>query len=480
MRCGNCGNLVGVLCRCLPAWLGTDPQVRQAVDRQDLRTIIRLLRSRTRLHQGELASITGLPQPTISRLESGRIHRVRDRYKLRRALAGLGLIDPDPELVAAAEPSSVPVPPQPSTPVAPLTVDDCGWEADAAMDALHTALGYAPSRRTIMALAGSTLAAQVLQWALADPTQARRAREGGPVSDVLTDRLAQSVDAVRIADAQGGASPALRAMAQPQLEFLHRLLREDNPGTDRSRLLGVTADLAGLLGWMAVDAGEARAQALLLAALRTAHAAGDPVLGAGIISYLAVHTYSQGQGREAALMAGTALHRVQGMASPFVECVLWTRQARGHAVAGEERRARMALEHAFDAYTMGPCEDDPVWLYWVDEGELHGQAGSTLLELGYHDQALEHAEQALAGYSPECVRNQASTQIRAARALIGMTEVEQACDRAHRALDLVETLRSERTTGQMRSLLTRLRPHQGHAPVRELLERARPLVREGA
>lgn len=108
MKCGNCGNLVGVLCRCLPRWLGTAPGVREAVDRQDLRMIIRLLRSRTTLRQGELADIIGLPQSTISRLESGRIRGIRDQRKLRRALAGLGLIGPDPEQFTASVPAPAP------------------------------------------------------------------------------------------------------------------------------------------------------------------------------------------------------------------------------------------------------------------------------------------------------------------------------------------------------------------------------------
>jgi ATP/maltotriose-dependent transcriptional regulator MalT len=73
VKCGNCKNLVGVLCRCLPGWLSADPRVREAVQQQDLGTIIRLLRSRPQLSQEEPASITGLGQPTISRLESGRI-----------------------------------------------------------------------------------------------------------------------------------------------------------------------------------------------------------------------------------------------------------------------------------------------------------------------------------------------------------------------------------------------------------------------
>ena len=472
MLCGYCGVMVGLECCCPLAPMRSDPRVREAAARGDLGTVLRQVRANTtpRLTQKDLATITGLSQGSISRLESGRHLLLSDARKLRRALEGLGLSPSDPAPVV-----EVPRPSREAAPVAPLGVDQTSWEIGGAMRALSTVLEYGPTRRQVMSLAGAAAVGQVTQWALAEDPPAHATEAQEPGGDALVRRLADSVNHLRMADAQGGASPALRALGQTQLEFLHQLLRNGGHGaTQQRQLLRVTAELAGQMGWMAVDAGEDRAPHMLLAALRTAHAADDPILGAGIISYLAVHAYSQGQGREAALMASTALHRLGTQAPPAVRCMLLIRQARGHAVAGQERQARTALEEAFTVFD--PQAPAPRWLYWVDTGELHGQAGSALYELGHAEEALGHAERAVVGYRPECVRNQASAQLRAARSLVGMGEVDQACVRAHQALDQVEELNSVRTTGQVGTLLEDLAPYADRPGVVEIGERVVPIL----
>lgn len=468
LRCGNCDQVVSLSCRCIPARLREHATFRQAVGDRDLAVMVRFLRAHTRLTQTVLGKVMDLPQATISRIESGK-HVLEDRRKIHRAFAGLGVMDTTPTIGAV----------EVSLPDAggPSPLEDVEWSDEGAMAALGYVLGAEPSRRTVLALAGSAVAAQVMGWALADPSALVRAREGGPLSEELYGRLARAVDIVRMADAAQGASPTLRAAAVPQLENLHRLLKVGNSADPDPRLLRITADLTGLVGWMAVDAGQDQATTLLATALRAAHAAGDPVLGAGIISYMAVHAYSHGEGRLAALMASNALHRVRGLASPRVECLLWIRQARGHAAAGEEHQARLALDHARQAFDQGPREDDPDWLYWIDAGELACQSGTVLLESGHPDQALEHLENALEGYQPELVRDMASSQIRAAKALTRMGEVDAAGERAHRALDLVQGLASQRTNTQVRELLHGdLAPHAGHPVVEELAERARPVI----
>lgn len=465
-ECGNCTLVTGVSCRCIPPLLREDPRFLRGVHEGDLTALVRLLRANTTLTQTALGKILRLPQGTISRIESGKLV-VEDRYKVKRALACLG----------ATTTPHPPVPVLSSTHGGRSHLEDFGWSDEDAMAALSQVLGDGPTRRTVLALAGSAVASQVLGWALADPLAAHRAGEGGPVSDELCDRLAESVDALRMADAQNGASAALRGTAQPQLLFLHQLLKSGNTSGHYRRLLGITADLTGLLGWMAVDAGEAHATSLLVAGLRAAHSAADPVLGAGIVSYMAVHAYSHGHGREAALMASTALHRVQDIASPRVECLLWIRQARGHAAAGEEHKARLALDHARATFERGPREDDPRWLYWIDEGELACQSGTVLLETGHPDEAIGYLDRALEGYHPALVRDQASSQIRAAKALGRMGEIDAASQRAHAALDLVEGLASRRTNDQVRDLVHKdLAPYSKHPAVTELVDRSQTLI----
>ncbi|GAA1118484.1 hypothetical protein GCM10009642_65300 [Nocardiopsis metallicus] len=459
MVCGNC-DLAWRMCRCVPAWIVADPQFRTWVRARDLTPIVRFLLTHTELRQTQVGAVLGgLRQGTISKINSGAL-RVQDRRTLEHALA---------RFQEESLPSQVSAP----APREPLTGENPTWGEPGALACLDTALAHQPTRRSAMATAGSAL---VMGWALAD-TPSTGSVADPPVSDALCEQMAELVDAIRMADAQGGASAALRASVRPQLEFLRRLLDEAAvTPAQRRQLMSITADLTGLAGWMAVDAGDADAQQLLTAGLRLAHAAQDPLLGAGIISYLAVHAYSQGQGQEAALMASTALHRVQGLASPRVECLLWIRQARGHSASGDELRARTAVEQAQRAFAQGPREEDPRWLYWIDEGEVACQSGTVLLETGHPEQALAQIDRALLGYSPAHRRNQASAQVRAAKTLIGMGEPEEASVRAHRVLDQITDLNSGRTTKQVRDLLAQLSPHRDLTDVAEVFDRARPLL----
>lgn len=464
MVCGNCEH-PWQQCPCLPLWLQDDTHFQAWVDEQELSKIVRFLLAHTTLTQTQLGAVLGgLRQGTISKLKSG-ARPVQDRQTLHRALARF-------------RPGSHPPQVSPALSRGSSQAENLTWGEPHALASLDTALTHHPSRRTAMALTGTALATHVMGWALATHPPSTDHTEV-PVSDDLCDQLTALVDGIRMADAQGGASATLRASVRPQLHFMRGLLDRTtmNPA-QRRRLMSTTADLTGLAGWMAVDAGDDDAQELLMAGLRLAHAAHDPLLGAGIISYLTVHAYSNGHGEEAALMASTAAHRIQGLASPRVECLLWIRQARGHAASGDERRARNALDSAHDAFGQGPREDDPRWLYWIDDGELACQSGTVLLETGHPVQALEHIDQALAGYSPAHVRNQASSQVRAAKTLVRMGEPEEACVRAQRALDQVTDLNSARTNTQVRALLTQLAPHRTLTPVAEVFDRARPLLEQ--
>jgi len=461
--CGNCA-YAWEQCPCLPTWLRSDARFQDWVDEQDLTQIVRFLRKHTDLTQTQLGAVLGgLRQSTISKINSGAL-LVQDRRTLHRAL----------ERFRCGSHTQVSSPP----PRESSRPENLTWEEPHALASLDAALTHHPTRRAAMALTGTALATHVMGWALATSTPSPDHTDM-QVSDDLCDQLTEVVDAIRMADAQGGASATLRASVRPQLHFMRGLLDRTMNPTQRRRLMSTIADLTGLAGWMAVDAGDDDdAQELLLAGLRLAHAAQDPLLGAGIISYLAVHAYSNDQGEEAALMASTAAHRVQGLASPRLECLLWVRQARGHAAAGDEVRARNALDRAHETFRQGPREDDPGWLYWIDEGELACQSGTVLLETGHPDQALERIDQALAGYTPTHVRNQASSQVRAAKILTSMGEHEEACLRIHRALDQIAGLNSARTNTQVRELLTQLAPHRELTTVAEVFDRARPLMEQ--
>jgi hypothetical protein len=124
------------------------------------------------------------------------------------------------------------------------------------------------------------------------------------------------------------------------------------------------------------------ARGYFLAALRAAKASKDIRLGAGALSYIAIHGYSTGAPQDAVTAAQAAREKIKGIGTPSLEAMLLTRQARGHAKLGERQAALQALGRAADLCAVGRSENDPRWLYWINEGEIHGQAGSCHLDLG--------------------------------------------------------------------------------------------------
>ncbi|WP_199860156.1 helix-turn-helix domain-containing protein, partial [Thermobifida halotolerans] len=77
----------------LPKEFWTHPAVAQAVARLDVTALIRQARTLTPITQEQLARLTGLTQPTISRIESGRT-QPRDLARVRALLASLGAPEP--------------------------------------------------------------------------------------------------------------------------------------------------------------------------------------------------------------------------------------------------------------------------------------------------------------------------------------------------------------------------------------------------
>jgi hypothetical protein len=215
----------------------------------------------------------------------------------------------------------------------------------------------------------------------------------------------------------------------------------------------------------------------LLAALRAAHASGDPRLGAAALSYLAIHGYSTGQPRDAVSAARAAREKTKASGTPALQAMLLTRQARGHAKLGEDQAARRALGQAAELCAQGRSEHDPHWLYWINEGEIHGQAGSCHLDLGNPAQAIESLTAAGTFLNPSDRRTRALFLTRAATAHVRTGDIEAASATAHQALAHAEQLQSKRLNEHLTSFTGELTAtgHARHAV--DVIERADAVTR---
>lgn len=334
-------------------------------------------------------------------------------------------------------------------------------------------LGESLERRRFLVLSGTALALYVHNWGIADAEPLVRAHNGSRVTPELVDHLQGTIDNLRYMDANGG-SGRLAELARGHLSLITATLQHAayDEATGR-RLAGIAADTATQLGWFHFDAGRHdQAKHVLLAALRAAHASGDARLGAGTLSYLAIHSYSTGTPRDAVHAMQAAREKAKMVNSPALHAMLLTRQARGHAKLGEREACLRALGRAAELVAVGTAEDDPGWLYWVNNGEILGQTASCYLDLGDPQLAAAHFQQAHATLNPGDLRTRALFASRAASAHLATGERDHGYAEAEAALTLAKDVQSGRLNDHLERVATDLTAIKD-ARATELVERSR-------
>lgn len=462
-------------------WL--DPAVRDALARWDFGQLSRRVRESASLRQEDLAAMTGLSQGYLSMLEAGS-RRLINIDKVLDFLVGLGvpadLISLPRRAARGTEPSQVFVPVPGEESAEDLLDPSLPWTGSRMVAALHNAaLGKPMDRRRFLALSGTALTAHIHHWGIAYLEPLRRAESGGQVTNELITHLRGTADQLRHMDASGG-SGRLADLARAHLSMIEGMLRHgsyDEP-TGR-RLVAIAADTATQLGWFHFDAGRhAAAQQALLGALRAAQASGDPRLGAGALSYLAIQSYSNGDPRDAVGAMQAAREKVKAVNSPLLKAMLLTRQARGHAKLGEREACLRALGTAAELAAAGPSEEDPDWLYWINEGEIAGQAGSCQLDLDDPRQAAVNFEQAHAVLNPGERRTRALFEARAASAYLRSGEREAGYAAVENVLELAAGVQSPRLYEHLGRTADDLRSYSSGSRTQELIERSTELLAE--
>nr|WP_241265472.1 helix-turn-helix domain-containing protein [Streptomyces boncukensis] len=453
----------------VPQRVWCDPEVRHALATWDFGQTVALIRRQGSLRQEDIAHLTGLSQAFLSMLESGR-RRLTNIDKIAGFLNGLGV---PPDLAPLA--GTAPAPPQPVTEPRADDLDPAlPWTATRMVSALHTAVGGSTmDRRYFLAVSGVALTAFVHHWGTAEAEPLVRAAHGSRITPELLDSLQQTTDSLRTMDASAG-SGTLAELGDAHLAFLTRLVQHGayDEAIGR-RLAAIIADTATQTGWFTFDSGDhGSALAYLLGALRAAKASGDLRLGAGALSYMAIHSYSTGSPRDAVTAAQAAREKTKHLGAHSLQAMLLTRQARGHAKLGERQAALAVLGQAAEFHARGRTEHDPHWLYWINDGEIHGQTGSCHLHLNEPRHAVASFAQARAALNPSDLRTRALFLSRAASAFFRQGDLDAGCSTAHEALDLADHLHSTRLNEHIHTMLDELQPAHHTTYAQELQERA--------
>ncbi|WP_251095797.1 hypothetical protein [Streptomyces sp. Caat 7-52] len=145
-------------------------------------------------------------------------------------------------------------------------------------------------------------------------------------------------------------------------------------------------------------------------------------------------------------------------------------QARALAGAAQRTPAARALEAAHGDLDAAAAADHP-WLSPFDAAAMAGEAALIMRDLEQYDQALTHAEQAVALREAGRARSLALSRITLVDIHVRRGDLDAAVHVGPDLLSTSPTLGSVRVVLQLDGLRRLLEPHRGYALVREYLAR---------
>jgi transcriptional regulator with XRE-family HTH domain len=337
-------------------------------------------------------------------------------------------------------------------------------------------------RRSFLFLTGTALTAPAHEWLIAHRINDVSSSAGRVIEPWIVDDLDGITGKLRHMDDQMGGG-ALINIVRAQTGYVASLLREGRytDSTGR-RLHGTLGELLRLGGWVSYDGGDqARAQRFWIAALHSAHTAGDTALGANILGFMSEPARDTDRPDDAVNLAETALAGYKG-SSPRVSAILYMQAALAHAVKGDKSECRHAIDSAYSAFRNSPSESgEPEWCYWMDERRLNAMIGTCFLPLKDYSSACNYLELSLPerGQQNIYVRDGVVSLTRLATACAQDGEPERACDFGTRAID---TLSSQVDSARLIGLAQRLRddlgPYRRVSAVQEFSDRVDSLAHD--
>jgi hypothetical protein len=330
------------------------------------------------------------------------------------------------------------------------------------------------NRRSFLALPGGVIAATASTWADALGDYEPPEGHGSQRVDVrLVEHIEQRLDHLRHLDDRIG-SGELSRLAGAELTLIARLLRSGQFGeVVGRRLYALAAEASRQAAWGHFDQDHHElAHRYFGLALRASADAGDPVVGAYAMSFMAVQCYSTGHAQDAIALLEAARTATSRIATARMNAMLAARLARALSKTGDAKGCAQMLHLARTALDQGPSEDDPPMLYWVSEAEIEMIAGSSALDLGDAKEAIRRFDAAVAADTAkeEYARSHAIYFARAAEAHIHIGDLDGAVARAEDARLCLTGVDSARSSATLNRLRTQLRTRACNRSVRTFLE----------
>lgn len=209
----------------------------------------------------------------------------------------------------------------------------------------------------------------------------------GPADKNYVDSVRGLVGPIVEMDNLFGGQDLMRITTRLFRSIQNRIAVGDYQPKIERDLLGATAEIAEVAGWLAYDADDQTASRQLnQEALLLSRFAGDRRLELLILQNMSMQAGYVNRPREALLLARTALDGLP--LSSRLSAIFRVREGRALAQEGHGADARNALASARALFSDGSADRDPGWAWWFEEHELAWHEAMAEADLGNWTQAV--------------------------------------------------------------------------------------------
>lgn len=248
--------------------------------------------------------------------------------------------------------------------------------------------------------------------------------------------------------------------------------------TDRvgRQLFAVTAELARIAGWSALDMGHHDlAQRHFIQALRMARAGRSLDIGCHVLTTAALQTTLRGYPNEAVDMAQGAYERARHRAAPRVLAFAKLIEARAHARLGDARSAGAALASSERLLEQADTDrgDEPAWIGYYTPARMAADAVEIHRDLHNPAAALRWNDRAAAMPPGDFTRSVGLRMTVLATIHLQTGDLDQALEHGQRAVSILSHVRSVRANDYVTGVVRAMAPWRRDPRVSELSRRAR-------
>lgn len=365
----------------------------------------------------------------------------------------------------------------------PVTVAEVGFaESDEPSSTTDTVedlvdlgrLDMDPSRRSVLGASLFSVALTIPGWPdLVGRAEAIQTGHGSRIGWGEVDMVMAMTERVSELDDQFGGRHARPMAASFIVNTVAAYLKADAPEDVRKGMLSAAADLCYLAGYMAVDEGyHGLAQRYYLQALELAGHADDHLTYCTTLRGMSLQAVDLGHGARAVRLADAAA-AASPQAGPRMRAFLAGQQAHSYARTGEKAAALRFMKEAEAAMEKAESRERAFGSY--DPSALTYHVSQVRYELG--DTAGSVASMAESNALRNSVYRRSRVRHHAvlAERQLRLGHLEEACATWNTALDDYPMVQSGRCDERIDEMQALIRPYQGNAAARDLLERSRAM-----